>query len=144
MDGFKKFILRGNVIDLAVAVSVGAAFSAISTAVVRDLITPLVGAVVQTKDFSTWAFYVNGSKFALGDLVNAFISFFLIALVVYYMIVLPMNKLIERMHRGEKPADPTNKKCTECISEIPILAKRCSHCGQPQPVSREAKKEAIS
>jgi large conductance mechanosensitive channel len=134
MNGFKKFILRGNVVDLAVGISVGAAFSAISSALVRDLITPLVGTFFKTPDFAAWVFYIHGSKFAIGDLINAVVSFFLIALSVYFFIVLPMNKMIERMHRGEKPADPTNKKCTECLSEIPIAAKRCAFCGEPQHV----------
>ena len=132
MDGFKKFILRGNVVDLAVGITVGAAFSGIATALVKDVLTPLVGAIIKTPDFSGWQFYVNGSKFQIGDLINALVSFFLIAVAVYFFIVLPMNKLIERMKNRQVPADPTNKKCVECLSEIPVAATRCSHCAQPQ------------
>jgi large conductance mechanosensitive channel len=142
MEGFKKFILRGNVVDLAVGITVGAAFSGIATALVKDFITPLVGAIIKTPDFSGWVFYINGSKFAVGDLINAFVSFFLIAVAVYFCIVLPMNKLIERMKGHEIPADPTNKKCTECLSEIPIKATRCAFCTQPQVVQERV--ETIS
>jgi large conductance mechanosensitive channel len=131
MEGFKKFILRGNVIDLAVGIAVGAAFTTVVNALVKDFITPLVGAFFKTPDFSTWVFYVNGSKFAIGDFINSVVSFALLAAAVYFIIVLPMNKLVERM-KARKPVDPTDKKCTECLSTIPIAAKRCSFCGQPQ------------
>ncbi len=133
MQGFKKFILRGNVVDLAVGITVGAAFSSIATALVKDFITPLIGVIIKTPDFSGFTFTIRGSKFLFGDLLNAFISFFLIAIAVYFFIVLPMNKLIERMKAKDAPADPTDKKCVECLSEIPFAAKRCSHCAEIQP-----------
>ena len=133
MDGFKKFILRGNVVDLAVGITIGAAFSSIVNALVKDLITPLVGAIIKTPDFSGWAVTIHGSKFAIGDFINALVSFLIIAVAVYFFIVLPMNHLIERMKNRHAPADPTSKKCPECLSEIPIAATRCAQCGQPQP-----------
>ncbi len=131
LDGFKKFILRGNVVDMAVGVVIGAAFGGVITALTKDLLTPLIGAVVKTPDFSAIQFTVNNSKFLLGEFINAVISFVLIAAAVYFFVVLPINTLITRMHRGDKPADPTTKRCPECLSEIPIEAKRCSHCTQP-------------
>ncbi len=131
MNGFKKFILRGNVVDLAVGVMIGAAFSNVVSAFAKDLITPLVGAIIKAPDFSRIDFAVNGSTFALGDFVNAFVSFLIIASVIYFLVVLPMNALIERMRGLETPADPTSKKCPECLSEIPLAATRCAFCGQP-------------
>jgi len=131
MKGFKQFIMRGNVLDLAVAVVMGGAFGAVVTALVKDLITPLLAAVVGKPDFSAIQFQVNGSKFLLGDFINAAVSFLLIAAAVYFFIVLPMNSLMARMRRGEAPPDPTTKECPECLSTIPIAAKRCSFCTQP-------------
>jgi large conductance mechanosensitive channel len=128
MKGFKQFILRGNVLDLAVAVVVGAAFGAVVTALVKDLITPLIAAIVGKPDFSAIVFTVNGSKFLIGDFINALISFLLIAAAVYFFVVLPVNTLMARIRRGEAPPDPTTKKCPECLSEIPIGARRCAHC----------------
>lgn len=140
MEGFKKFILRGNVVDLAVGITVGAAFTGIVNAIVKDLLTPLIGVIIQTPDFSGFAFTVHGSKFAIGDFLNALISFLIVAFSVYFFVVLPMNKFIEHMKNRTKPADLTTKKCTECLSEIPIAAARCSHCAQPQvkvsPISK--------
>jgi len=130
MKGFKQFLLRGNVVDLAVGVVIGAAFGAVVTAFVKDLLTPLIAALVGKPDFSAYSFEVNGSKFLYGDFVNAAISFILVAGAVYFFIVLPMNHLVEWQRRSEKPADPTTKKCPECMSEIPIDAKRCAHCTQ--------------
>lgn len=132
MDGFKKFILRGNVVDLAVGITIGAAFTAIVNALVKDIITPFVGAIFKTPDFSGFYITLNGSKFMVGDFINAIVSFLIIAFAVYFFIVLPMNKLIERMKNRQTPADPTSKKCSECLSEIPIAATRCSFCAQPQ------------
>lgn len=135
MNGFKKFILRGNVVDLAVGLAVGAAFTGIVNSFVKDLITPLVGAFFNSSDLSGIAFTINGSKFAIGDFLNALVSFLIIATVVYFFVVLPMNKFLERMKGLETPADPTSKKCPECLSEIPLAATRCAHCAQPQPES---------
>jgi len=128
LKGFKEFVLRGNVLDLAIAVVIGAAFSAVVTALVKDLITPLIGALVGKPDFSGLVVTVNGSQFLVGDFVNAVIAFVLMAAAVYFFVVAPMNAWTARRRRGEAPADPTTKKCPECISEVPIAARRCAFC----------------
>jgi large conductance mechanosensitive channel len=128
LKGFKQFILRGNVLDLAVAVVIGGAFGAVVTAMVKDLLTPLIAAIVGKPDFSAIAFEVNGSKFLIGDFINALVSFLLIAAAVYFFVVLPVNTLMARMRRGEAAPDPTTKKCPECMSDVPIAAKRCAFC----------------
>jgi large conductance mechanosensitive channel len=128
MKGLKQFLLRGTVLDLAVAVVIGAAFGGLVTALVKDLITPLVGAIVGKPDFSAIAFEVNGSKFMVGDFINALLSFVLIGAAVYFFVVLPVNALMERRRRGEAPPDPTTKKCPECLSEVPVAARRCAFC----------------
>jgi len=128
MKGFKQFILRGNVLDLAVAVVMGAAFGAVVTALVKDLITPIIAAIVGKPDFSNIQFEVNGSKFLIGDFINALVSFLLIAAAIYFFVVLPVNTLLARMKRGEVPPDPTTKRCPECLSEVPIAARRCAFC----------------
>ncbi len=129
--GFRAFLMRGNVVDLAVAVVIGAAFGAVVTAFVPDILTPLLAAVAGKPDFSALSVDVNGSKILYGTFLNALLSFFFIAVAVYFFIVVPMNSLQARMARGEKPPDPTTKQCHECLSEIPIAAKRCAHCGIP-------------
>jgi len=126
--GFRDFILRGNVIDLAVGVVIGAAFGAVVTAFVKDLLTPIIAAIVQKPDFSGLSFVVNNSKFLYGDFINAVISFLLIAAAVYYFVVLPVNHLMKRF---EKQALPDKKKCPECQSDIPLDARRCAFCAQP-------------
>jgi large conductance mechanosensitive channel len=131
MKGFKQFIMRGNVLDLAVAVVMGAAFGGVVTALVKDLLTPLIAAIVGKPDFSAIKFEVNASKFLIGDFINALISFILIAAAVYFFVILPMNTLMARMRRGEAPPDPTSKECPECLSSIPIAAKRCAFCTSP-------------
>jgi large conductance mechanosensitive channel len=128
MKGFKQFMLRGHVLDLAGAVVMGAAFGAVVTALVKDLVTPIIAAIVGKPDFSGIAFSVNGSKFLIGDFINALVSFLLIGAAVYFFIVLPVNRLIARLRRGEAPPDPTTKKCPECLSEVPIAARRCAFC----------------
>ena len=125
--GFKQFLLRGNVVDLAVGVVVGAAFGGVVTAFTKDLLTPLIAAIAGKPDFSAIQFTVNGSKFLLGDFVNAIVSFVIVATAVYYFVVLPINALVSRA-RKEPPADPTTKKCPECLSEIAIGARRCAFC----------------
>jgi large conductance mechanosensitive channel len=125
--GFKQFLLRGNVVDLAVGVVVGAAFGGVVTAFTKDLLTPMIAAIAGKPDFSAIQFTINGSKFPVGDFVNAIVSFLIIAIAVYYMVVLPVNALVSRA-RKEPPADPTTKKCPECLSEISIGAKRCAFC----------------
>lgn len=128
MRGFKQFLMRGNVIDLAVAVVMGAAFGAVVTAMVKDLLTPLIAAIVGKPDFSAIAFTVNKSKFLVGDFINAVVAFVLISAAVYFFVVLPVNQIMARIRRGEPSPDPTTKKCPECLSEIPIAAKRCAFC----------------
>jgi large conductance mechanosensitive channel len=125
--GFKQFLLRGNVVDLAVGVVVGAAFGGVVTAFTKDLLTPLIAAVAGKPNFAAIQFTINNSRFLLGDFVNALISFLIVAAAVYYFVVLPVNALISRA-RKEPPADPTTKKCPECLSEIAIGAKRCAFC----------------
>ncbi len=127
LKGFKQFILRGNVVDLAVGVVVGAAFGNIVNALVKDLLTPLIGAIVKAPDFSGLSFSIRGSQFLYGDFLNNLISFLIISSAVYFFVVLPINTLIARA-RTEKPADPTTKKCPECLSDIPRDARRCAHC----------------
>ncbi len=131
LSGFKQFILRGNVVDMAVGVVIGAAFATVVSAFTKDLLTPLIAALVGKPDFSAILFTVNGSVFAIGDFINAAISFLLVAAAVYFFVVTPVNMLVARMHRSDAPADPSTKKCPECLSEIPIAARRCSQCGQP-------------
>lgn len=131
LSGFKQFILRGNVVDLAVGVVIGAAFGSVVTALTKDLITPLIGAIVKAPDFSALKFTLNGSTFLYGEFVNTVISFVLIAGAVYFFVVTPINALIARSRKSTAPADPTTKKCPECLSEIPIDARRCSQCAQP-------------
>ncbi len=127
MKGLKQFLLRGNVIDLAVGVVIGAAFGALVTAFVKDLLTPLIAAIVKQPDFSAYSFTVNGSKFLYGDFVNMLLSFLIVAATVYFFVVLPVNALVSRS-RKEPPADPTTRKCPECLSEIPLDARRCAFC----------------
>jgi len=126
---FKQFLLRGNVVDLAVGVVIGVAFGTVVTALVNDILTPLIAAIAKVPDFSSLFFTINGSQFAYGDFLNALISFLLVATAIFFFVVKPINMLISRARR-EPSVDPTTKKCPECLSEIPISAKRCSHCTQ--------------
>ncbi len=128
MKGFRDFVLRGNVVDLAVGVVIGAAFGTVVSAFVKDLLTPLIAAIAGKPDFSALTFEINGSKFLIGDFVNALISFVLVAAAVYYFVVLPVTALMARVRRGEVPPDPTTRKCAECLSDIPIGARRCAFC----------------
>ncbi len=129
-SGFKAFLLRGNVVDLAVGVVIGGAFGAIVTAFTKDLLTPLIAALVGKPDFSAIQFEINGSKFPVGDFINALVSFLLIAGAVYYFVVLPVNALMARMKKEEPapPAPPATKQCPECLSDVAIAAKRCAFC----------------
>jgi large conductance mechanosensitive channel len=133
MKGFKAFLLRGNVVDLAVGVVIGIAFGAVITAFVKDLVTPLIAALFGKPDFSSLSFTINHSKFLYGDFINAILAFVIIGAVLYFFVVMPYTALVARSHR-EPPADPTTKKCTECLSEIPIDARRCAFCTSPQPI----------
>ncbi|MCM2323598.1 MAG: large conductance mechanosensitive channel protein MscL [Oligoflexia bacterium] len=127
MRGFKQFLLRGNVIDLAVAVVIGAAFGAVVSSFVKDLLTPLVAAIFGKPDFSNLYFTVNNSRFSYGNFVNTLIAFLLIGAAVYYFVVLPVNALAARSRR-EAPAVPETQKCPECLSDIPVQARRCAFC----------------
>ncbi|MCC6857866.1 MAG: large conductance mechanosensitive channel protein MscL [Bryobacterales bacterium] len=135
LKGFKEFLLRGNVVDLAVAVVIGGAFGAVVTALVKDLITPLIAAIVGQPDFSAITFTVNNSKFLIGDFINAVVSFLMIAAAIYFFVVVPVNAVTSRMRRGEAPPDPTTKQCPECLSTIPIQARRCAACASPVPAA---------
>jgi large conductance mechanosensitive channel len=128
LKDFKKFILRGNVVDLAVAVVIGAAFTGIVNAFVRDLVTPLIAAIGGKADFSNLYFTINHSKFMYGDLLNAIVSFLLIATVVFFLVVQPINKLVAFSNRNKTAEDSDEKKCPECLSTIPKAAKRCAFC----------------
>lgn len=128
MKDFRAFLMRGNVIDLAVAVVIGAAFGAVVTALVKDLLTPLIAAIMGKPDFSAIQFTINGSKFLVGDFINALLSFLFIATAVYFFVVLPMNTIMARIRRGQTPPDPTIKTCPECLTTIPIAARRCAAC----------------
>lgn len=127
MSGFRKFVLRGNVVDLAIAVVIGAAFGTVVQALVKDLITPLIGAFGGVPDFSAIFFTINNSRFLIGDFINAVIAFVVIAAVVYYFVVLPINRLTERFSPAPPPATPT-RECPECLSKVPAKARRCAFC----------------
>ena len=131
LKGFKQFMLRGNVIDLAVAVVIGGAFTGVVTALVKDLLTPLVAAVGGQPDFSAIVFKVNGSRFLIGDFINAIVSFLMLGTAVYFLVVAPVNALTARISRGEVAPDPTTRKCDECLSEVPLAARRCAFCTSP-------------
>lgn len=131
LSGFKQFILRGNVVDLAVGVVIGAAFGTVVTALVKDLINPIIALLVGKPDFTGISFTIRGTVFPIGDFFTALVSFLLIAAAVYFFVVTPVNALIARSRRSQAPVDPTTKKCPECLSEIPIDARRCSHCSEP-------------
>ena len=128
LKGFREFLFRGNVVDLAVAVVIGAAFGAIVTALVKDLITPLIAAIFGKPDFSALTFTVNNSKFLYGDFLNAVVSFVLIAAAIYFFVVVPMNAVMRRLRKGEAPPAPDTRPCPECLSTIPIKARRCASC----------------
>jgi len=131
LKGFRQIMQSGNVIELSVAVVIGGAFGAVVTALVKDLITPLLAAVGGKPDFSAIAFTVNGSKFLIGDFINSIVSFLMIGAAVYFFVITPVNALQARINRGEAPADPTTKKCPECLSEVPIAARKCAFCTSP-------------
>ncbi len=128
LKGFRDFVLRGNVVDLAVAVIIGAAFNAIVTSMVKDVLTQFIAAIVGKPDFSGVVVKVHGTPIMIGNFLNAAISFLIVASVVYFGVVLPLNHLMSRI---KKPAPPATKPCPECLSEIPIAARRCAHCAQP-------------
>lgn len=128
LDGFKNFIMRGNVVDLAVGVVIGAAFGSVVTSLVTDIITPLISAIAQLPDFTTLSLTINDSKLGYGNFLNALISFLLVAIAIYFFVVIPMSKVVSKF---SKAPIPTTKSCEECCSEVPIEARRCKHCAQP-------------
>ncbi len=128
MKGFKQFLLRGNVVDMAVGIVIGAAFATIVTAFVKDLLTPLIAAIFAQPDFGSLSFTVNNSQFLYGDFINALLSCLIVAAAVYFFVVLPINALVARTRKEPVPVDPTTRKCPECLSEIPIEAHRCAFC----------------
>jgi large conductance mechanosensitive channel len=138
LKGFKQFILRGNVVDMAVGVVIGAAFASVVTGLTKAFITPLIKLAAGGEKFTSLQLTVRGVVFPIDEFINATISFILIAAVVYFFVVLPVNALVARMRKEPAPADPTTKKCPECLSEIPIEARRCSHCAQPVAVGLAA------
>lgn len=127
LKGFRDFILKGNVVDLAVAVVIGTAFAAVVSALVEGIITPLIGAIIGEPDFGGLTFTVNDSEFLYGNVINALITFFSVAAVIYFVVVQPMNALMERLRPG-KPVDEPTRECPECLSAIPQKARRCAFC----------------
>jgi large conductance mechanosensitive channel len=125
VSGFRKFLLRGNLVDLAVAVVIGTAFTALVTALVKDLITPLIAAIGGKPSFSNLSFTVNHSRFTYGDFINAILAFLIIAAVVYFLVVMPIGKIMDRVVRTKVA---TERECPECLSEIPVAARRCMYC----------------
>lgn len=128
IGGFKQFIVKGNAVDLAVGIIIGASFTAVVNALVKDLITPFIAAIGGQPDFSKISFTINNSKFLIGDFINVLIAFFINAAVIYFLIVTPMTKLLATVQKDKKTIDPTTKKCSECLSEIPKEARRCAFC----------------
>jgi large conductance mechanosensitive channel len=131
LKGFRDFILRGNVMDLAVAVILGTAFNSVVASLVSDVLNPLIAATIGKPDFSGVILHVGGGQIKIGNFLNATVSFLIVACVVYFAIVLPMNALLARIKKPEAVAEPTTKPCPECLSDIPLAARRCSHCAQP-------------
>ncbi|MGA8041345.1 MAG: large conductance mechanosensitive channel protein MscL [Terracidiphilus sp.] len=132
LKGFRDFILRGNVVDLAVAVILGAAFNAIVGSLVSEVLNPLIAATVGKPDFSGVILHIGGGAIKVGTFFNAVVSFLIVAAVVYFAIVLPMNAVMARMKKpAAAPEAPATKTCSECLSEIPAAARRCAHCTQP-------------
>lgn len=132
LSEFKEFILRGNVVSLAVAVLIASAFGDVVTALTEDIITPLIAAIGGQPDFSKLTFTINNSNFLYGAFINAVVAFIIVAAIIFFLIVKPMNALLERM-KSQPPADPTEKTCPECLSDIPLAARRCKYCTAEQP-----------
>jgi len=126
---FKKFILRGNVVDLAVGIAIGAAFTNFANALVKDIINPLIAIIVGDRKFTTAHFTINGVDFLYGDLINAFITFLLVATVIFFLVVKPINKLSDFAFRSKTTDEPTTRKCPYCLSTIPMAATKCRFCG---------------
>ncbi len=133
LNDFKTFLLRGNVVDLAVAVVVGAAFGAVVTALVRDILTPIIGVIFGKPDFSGLTFTINGSVFRYGDFLNFLIAFLSVAAAVFFFVVQPINALMAR-RKTQPDVESETRPCSECLSDIPVMASRCAFCGSPQQV----------
>ena len=130
LKGFRDFVLRGNVVDLAVAVVIGAAFTTVINSLVSDIINPLISAIVGKPNFSSLVAYLNGGQITYGNFINAVIQFIIIAAAIYFMVVMPVQKLLKRFNPS-KAEPPKTKPCPQCLSDIPVAAMRCAHCGQP-------------
>jgi large conductance mechanosensitive channel len=130
---FRSFLMRGNVVDLAIAVVIGAAFGTVITAFVDDIVMPIIGIFGGSPDFSSNTFTINGSLFKWGDFVTKLIAFVLIAAVIFFVVVKPMMMLMARANRGDVPHDLATRACPECLSLVPIAARRCMFCAQPLP-----------
>ncbi len=128
LKGFREFLFRGNVVDLAVAVVIGGAFGAVVAALVKDLLTPLIAALVGKPDFSNLTFTVNNSKFLYGDFINAVVAFVLVGAAIYFFVIVPMKAITTRLSKPAPAAEPTTRPCPECLSDIPRAARRCAHC----------------
>ncbi len=128
LKGFKEFVFRGNVVDLAVAVLMGAAFGGVVNALVKGLLTPLIAAIAGKPDFSGLSFTLNNSKFLYGEFINAVVSFLLVATAIYFFVVAPLNAITARLRKEAPPPPPSTRPCPECLSEIPLPARRCAHC----------------
>ena len=137
LDGFKKFILRGNVIDLAVGIVIGAAFNSVVQAFVKGVFTPFLGILGGIPDFSNFAFKIGASKILLGEFLNSLLSFLIVATAIYFFVIVPMNKLKDIAASKKKSDDPTEQKCPYCLTEIPALATRCSACTSQIPQSKK-------
>ncbi|HEY2467872.1 MAG TPA: large conductance mechanosensitive channel protein MscL [Terracidiphilus sp.] len=127
LKGFRDFVLRGNVLDMAVGIIIGGAFGTVVTSLVKDVFTPFIGNMVGKPDFSA----IQYNHVMLGNFLNAVIAFLLVAATVYFFIVVPANALMARFHKPVPEAPPATKACPECLSDIPAAAKRCAHCAQP-------------
>lgn len=138
LQEFRTFLLRGNVVDLAVGVVVGVAFGSVVTAFVKDLITPLIAAIGAQPDFGGLYFTIHGSRFRFGDFVNQLLTFAIIAMVVFFFVVMPMNRLVEFGKRFHDGSGLTTRECSECLMEIPLGARRCAYCTSPQAPAPEA------
>jgi large conductance mechanosensitive channel len=131
--GFRGFLLRGNVIDLAVAVIIGVAFGAVINSLVSNILTPIIAMIVGEPSFGGLHFEINGAVFGYGAFLDSLISFLGVAAAIYFFVIVPVERLTTRMRAGQPVPDATTKSCPECLSEIPIAARRCAHCAQPVP-----------
>jgi len=144
VSGFRAFLMRGNVVDLAVAVVIGAAFGTVVQALIKDIITPIIGAFGGLPDFSAWLFTINGSRFLIGDFINALLSFVVIAAIVYFFVVMPVEKLMERVKGPPAVAPVSTRDCPFCLSRIPLAATKCAFCTADVPAVASGPAEIAS